>query len=312
MPKMAMQKGNITTFDELFNSFMKNCNVKNVSPHTIIFYDSCYKSISNFKEDIFLEDINFEFVQDYIISLKKDNNPNSINTRLRGLRAILNYGYNIGIMRKIKVQMIRVDKEVKETYSHEQIAKLLKKPNLKKCTFAEYRNWMLVNWFISTGNRLSTVTNIKIGDLDLNNQLVTLKHTKNRNQQIIPLSSMLCKHLSEYLTFRKGSDEDYLFPNVEGTKLCRDGITSAIKYYNLSRGVQMHSVHAFRRYFAKQCVLNGVDIFTLQKLGGWKDLGVVKNYVEIYANDVKNYDDVNPLDNMYRKTTHNPRISMQK
>lgn len=161
---------------------------------------------------------------------------------------------------------------------------------------------IILHYLISTGNRLSTVTNLKIKDLDLDNQLMTLRHTKNRTQQIIPLASSMCKILRAYLQYRGGSSDDYLFPSINNIKLTKSTIISAIKIYNLSRGISMFSIHAFRRYFAKQCVLNGMDTFTLQRLGGWKNLEVVNNYIKIYATDIKNYDNVNPLEVLYSKT----------
>lgn len=53
-------------------------------------------------------------------------------------------------------------------------------------------------------NRSNTVINIKIKDLDLENQLIRLTTTKSRKQQIIPLSTTMCKILGEYLQFRQG------------------------------------------------------------------------------------------------------------
>ena len=230
-------------------------------------------------------------------------NLNSVNTRLRWFRTICNYGYENNYLGKITIKKIKVDREIKETYTEEQIRILITKPNLKECSFAEYRNWAIINYLVSTGNRLSTVTNLKIKDLDLDNQLITLRHTKNRTQQIIPLASSMCKILIEYLTYRGGNPDSYLFPSTNDSKLTTSAIISAIKYYNTSRGISIHSIHAFRRYFAKQCVLNGVDTFTLQRLGGWKDLEIVKNYVNIYATDIKNYDYINPLEVLNNKTS---------
>ena len=40
--------------------------------------------------------------------------------------------------------------------------------------------------------------------------MIKLSTTKSRKQQIIPLSTSLCKILEEYLQYRNGEDEDYL------------------------------------------------------------------------------------------------------
>ena len=311
MSKIRMRKNTIFTMQDLFDEFIKTCNVKNLSKYTITYYTDCHYSLLKFKNPLYLEEVDTYFIQEYILHLKNETNIsfNSINFRLRGIRTMVNYGYKMGYIEKIDVPLLKVDKEVKDTYSTEQIKSLLSKPDLKKCSFAEYRNWVIVNWFVATGNRLTTVIDIKISDIDLEDKLVTIRHTKNRRQQVLPISSQICKILSEYLKYRNGSPDDFLFPNENNHQFTRSSISSAIRHYNLDHGVNITSIHAFRRYFAKQCVLNGVDTFTLQKLGGWRDLNVVKNYVDIYSTDIKNYDDINPLDKIYKSSRN--RISMR-
>ena len=56
-----------------------------------------------------------------------------------------------------KIRMPHADKPLKEAYTEEELSKLLKKPNLRKCSFAEYRSWVMVNYFLSTGQRMNSV-----------------------------------------------------------------------------------------------------------------------------------------------------------
>lgn len=69
----------------------------------------------------------------------------------------------------------KYDKPLKEVYTDTELRLLLKKPNIKQCGFAEYRNWVMVSYFIATGQRKNTVLNLKIGDLDFENGLVHLE-----------------------------------------------------------------------------------------------------------------------------------------
>lgn len=300
----------VKTLKELYDDFEKTCRIRNLSSETIKYYQNCYHILCNYKSEIYLDEINNDFVKDYILYLQQTMKPVSVNCQLRGLRSICNHAFDLGLMPKLIIKQLKCDKEVRETYTEEQIKKLIKKPNLKKCDFVEYRNWVIVSWFVATGNRIGTVLEIKIKDVDLANQLVVLRHNKNRNQNIIPLCTSICKILSEYLQYRKGEDDDYLFCAIDGSRLSKRSLQCSIQKYNRDRGVvSITSCHAFRRYFAKQCVLNGVDIFTLQKLGNWKSLDVVKNYINIYATDIKNYDSFNPLQTLY---SDNNRLNMIK
>lgn len=299
----------IQTFDELFEEFIKYCKARNLTEATIKYYYMCFHILKKFRKEIRLEEVNENFIRDYILFLKQTMKPVSINTQILGIRVVVKYGVKIGAMQDVEIKKIKYDKEIKETYSEEQIKLLLVKPDKNKCSFAEYRSWMMVNWFTATGNRIGTVREIKIKDLDLDNQLVALRHNKNRNQTIIPLATTLCMLLREYLQYRNGGADDYLFPTIDNRQLSAQAIKTTIKAYNRKRGVNVTSCHAFRRYFAKQCVLNGVDTFTLQRLGGWKDLDMVKNYVHLYATDIKNYDEVNPLEQIY--SSMGKRVTMK-
>jgi len=181
----------------------------------------------------------------------------SINTHLKNIRAFVNYCISLGYTEEFKIKLLRVEKTVKETYTDSELAILLQKPNLKKCNFTEYRNWVFINYLIATGNRVSTIINIKIGDIDFDNNTIILKKTKNKKQQIIPVSTSLKAVLQEYLKYRKGEHDDYLFCTATGTHLNRGTMKTAISNYNRARGVTKTSIHLFRHTFAKNWILNG-------------------------------------------------------
>ena len=103
------------------------------------------------------------------------------------------------------------EETVKETYSDAELGLLLKKPNLRKCTFAEYRSWVIVNFLVNSGSRAGTIRSIQIRDLDLSNKIVYARHTKNGKSLVIPLCCEMVDTLREYMKIRRGDAEDYLF-----------------------------------------------------------------------------------------------------
>lgn len=115
-----------------------------------------------------------------------------------------------------EIKLLKINKNIKEKFTDEELTLLLKKPDTKNTTFSEYRNWVVSNYLLGTGNRLNTVCNIKIGDIDFANSTIILRTTKNRKQQIIPVTNSLQIILIEYLKYRKGEKDDYLFCNVFG------------------------------------------------------------------------------------------------
>lgn len=188
----------------------------------------------------------------------------TINTRLRAIRAFLNFCMNLGYLESFKIQLLKVDEEIKDIYTDEELRLLLKKPDIKKCTFVEYRNWVLTNYLLGTANRKNTVLNLKIEDLNLYEETITLKTIKNRKQQTLPLTHSLTLILTEYLRYRKGEKEDYLFCTARGQKIASGTIENIIRNYNLKRGVNKTSIHLYRHTFAKKWILGGGDLFSLQ------------------------------------------------
>lgn len=94
---------------------------------------------------------------------------------------------------------------------NDELKVLLKKPNMKESTFNEYKMWVFINYLLGTGNRISTALNVRICEVDFKNVMVQMNHTKNRIAQFVPLSQTLSNILKEYLRYRKGNPEDYLF-----------------------------------------------------------------------------------------------------
>lgn len=136
-----------------------------------------------------------------------------------------------------------------------------------------------------------------------------MNKTKNRKQQIIPLSNTLSITLKEYLRYRGGTVEDYLFCSQVGNQMTRDSLVHSIHKYNKKRGVTKTSIHLFRHTFAKNWILNGGDIFRLQKILGHSTLDMVREYVNLYGNDLQhNFNEYNPLEKF---SNHNKHISMR-
>ncbi|KXS47480.1 integrase/recombinase XerD [Halanaerobium congolense] len=301
MPKMNLIKySDRMTVEEAYEKFIKFCKAKDLSERTLRYYNNNFKRFNGFllEDDVVLiSQVDSEVITDYILHLKEgDRSNSSINTYLRATRAFLYHCMDLGYLKNFKIKMLRKTEKIKMTYTDEELRRLLKKPNIKSCGFAEYRNWVLTNWLLATGNRSRTVRNIKIGDLDLNDGYVVLREVKNKKQRIIPIAKSLIVILQEYLTFLNQDKDQYLFCSIYGEKLTAEGISSAIPTYNQKRGVDKTSIHLYRHTFAKRWIKNGGDIFRLQKILGHSNMEMVRKYVNMYGEDLKeNFEEFNPI-----------------
>ena len=308
---MAKIKLNVSaTMEETFKDFMISRKSKGLAEKTLQSYQSQFGAVArhmDVKMDIaMLQKADLDAM---IISMREANlSSNSINSYTRTLKSFFSWCNEQGITR-LNIPLYKAEETVKETYSDAELAALLKKPDIRKTTFAEYRDWVIINFLLNCGSRAATVRAIQIRDVDLNAGMVFYRHTKNRKAQVIPLCSAMISVLREYLRHRSGAAEDYLFCTETGTQLTENGLRQSIARYNTRRGVQKTSIHLFRHTFARKYLIDcGGDAFTLQKLLGHSTLAMTKHYCAIFDADLtKNYDNFSPLAHMKSSST---RIKM--
>jgi integrase/recombinase XerD len=298
------------TIEETFSDFIISKKTKGLAEKTLQSYQSQFQAVArhmDVKMDIaMLQKADLDAM---IISMRDASlSPNSINSYTRTLKSFFSWCNEQGITR-LNIPLYKAEETVKETYSDAELAALLKKPDIRKATFAEYRDWVIINFLLNCGSRAATVRAIQIRDVDLDGGMVFYRHTKNRKAQVIPLCSAMVAILREYLRHRGGEAADYLFCTETGSQLTENGLRQSIARYNTRRGVQKTSIHLFRHTFARKYLIDcGGDAFTLQKLLGHSTLAMTKHYCAIFDADLtKNYDNFSPLAQLKSNST---RIKM--
>ena len=303
MKKITVNQPHSTTVNQCFDLFVKSCIARGLAKETVKGYGVVFKIFCQKMgcKDTDIADITPEFLEEFILRLQENGQRKeiTISTYIRQIRVFLYFAMDRGYLRKFKITVPRAEKQVKETYSQQELKALLFKPNIRECSFTIYKTWVLENYLLGTGNRISSALNLKIKDIDFDSYMITITKSKNRKGYLIPLSSTLANVLKEYLQYRGGCTEDYVFCDAYGGKGDRRTYQEHIREYNHMRGVSKTSAHLFRHTFAKNWILNDGDIFRLQKILGHATLDIVKEYVNLYGVDLQNnFDRYNPLDHL--------------
>ena len=296
MAKIKMK--NSVTVADTFHDFLMAKKAGGLSEKTIATYGQHFSAIGkHLPTHTPIDKLKKADLEAMIASMRDTGlAANSIKSYTRTLKSFFSWCNAEGITR-LNLPLYKAEETVKETYTDEELKALLRKPNTRKCDFPEYRNWVTVNLLLNNGCRAATIRNIKLRDVDLENQVIYLRHTKNKKAQVIPLCEALCGVLREYLKVRGGEMDDYLFPNENGTQLTENGLRCSIASYNRRRGVQKTSIHLFRHTFAKKYLVDcGGNAFTLQRLLGHSTLDMTKHYCAIFDADItKNFENFSPL-----------------
>ena len=286
---------------DAFGRFLLAKRANGVKTKTIESYSQHFHAIS---KHLFVRQemagMTAEDLRNMVISMQESGlSPNSIKSYTITLKAFLSWCNAEGIT-SLNMAKYKGEETIKETYSDEELSKLLQKPDMKKCSFAEYRSWVIVNLLVNCGCRAATIRNILIRDVDLPSRVIQARHTKNRKALVIPLCSQMVGVLREYLNIRGGEANDFLFCTEHGTQLTENALRCSIADYNTRRGVGKTSIHLFRHTFARKYLVDcGGNAFALQRLLGHATLDMTKHYCEIYDTDLtKNFDKYSSLAQM--------------
>lgn len=313
MHKLTMIRSDTITFAEGCNKYIDYCKQRNLRQSTINHYKQSYKQFFKFFDsDMLLCKMTEQSYNNYVVYLCDTlTNDISINSYLRDFITTIHFLQSEGYVQHFKMKAIKVSKEPIETYTDVELKCLLQKPNLKQCKFIDYQAWVMTNFLFSTGIRQRSLMFIKIKDIDFDNNVVYVNVTKNRKPLIIPLNQTMISILKEFLKYRQHqNNDDYLFCNVYGQQLVKSTCYHQLYDYNKRRGVQTTGIHRYRHTFAKQWILNGGNVVTLQKILGHSSLAVTQNYINLLVSDaVKEVNEINLLDKFSNKPNH--RIKMK-
>ena len=307
----TIKNSNNITLKEGYDEFINFCKINNYSEYTIKHYKYAYRTFRNVLLNVLgihsVSEINLSVVNKIILNWRNNGIENvTLNSYVTDLRRFINFWIEQGYIIPFKIPSPKITKTRKDTYSEEELQKLLKKPNLKKCSFNEYTTYIIENILVSTGLRATSLINIKVCDVDLAQGIIYVRKTKNRQLLSVPISRQLISLLKEYIRVREPKDDkDWLICNAYGDKLQRDILYRHIARYNKSRGVNSVGVHKFRHTFAKQWVISGGSIVTLSKILGHSNIGITDNYINMLVDDIKkNVDEVDIL-NKFNKERKN-------
>lgn len=294
---------------DAFEEFIMAKEVQGVSMSTIRNYEQSYlyfREFNRFDEDeVKVNDITPDDFREWIFAMEADEvSHNSINHYLRDVRAFLYWCMDTEreyIQKPFKIHMVKGQEEPIKCYSEEDIAKLMEKPRVAD-SFATWRTWAMVNWFMATGNRTSTVCKIKLDDIDWESRKVVLTHTKNKAAQVTIMNKKLVEALKEYLSIWD-TDSPYLFPDSSREELSTNALRHAYAKYCHDRGITQTNLHGLRHTFAKDFIKSGGNTAALQAILGHKTPTQTLHYAKMFGDDLEvAMDTYNPIDKYTTKS----------
>jgi len=159
------------------------------------------------------------------------------------------------------VKLWREDNRQERVLTPEEIERLL-----ATCT-GHCRAMVLLG--LHTGMRLGEILGLTWDHLDLSRGVITLVHTKNGKVRRVPLNET-----ARGLLQSRSREGPYVF----GGERPYGSIKTAFRSACRRAGIGRIRFHDLRHTWATYAVLGGVDLRTVQELGGWSSLALVERY----------------------------------
>jgi integrase/recombinase XerD len=292
--------------------FLDDRRFKNLSPRTIEDYKQILNDFYSFITEqgkMNVEDVTTGDIKRYLLQAKdKGNKPTTINRKLVNLKIFFNYMVQEKIISEnpVKLQRQKVDVKI-ETFTDEQVRQILgyfRRLKQREKTFYAYRDYLIILTLLGTGIRRGELCNLRWKDIDFENYKMIVMG-KKRQQRTVPLTEKLRQELIEYQLFLKKrfslTDDDFVFTTSTKRRLSENALGNIFK--RLSKIMNFKDVrlspHTFRHTFAKNWIMNGGDVFSLQRILGHSTIDMTNRYVTLFGSALKEQNDkFNPLNNM--------------
>jgi integrase/recombinase XerD len=253
-----------------------------------------------------LDQIDQNILREFVSGLKECHSGGGVNHYIKVLKILFKFMIEEGVITKNpsrKISRIKTDQSAIATFSNSQIRAMLDVTK-HQMDFPGIRNYALITLLYDTGCRISELLSLKIDDIQLEEKILTVRG-KGGKGRVVPFGDRSLIGLVKYLNRR-----NKLF-RIEGVLfLTRFGDPLTIRMTNkiierIGERAKVENVrlsaHTFRHTFAKNWLMNGGDIFSLQKILGHRTLDMVRNYVNITFKDIQSqHSKFSPGDSLFR------------
>jgi integrase/recombinase XerD len=282
---------------EALKKFINKCAVNGLTERTIENYRTNLQTFSRWFEGQ-LEDFGEDEMDLYILYLRQLNIADTtLNNKLRDLRVFMKFCTKRGWVKPIDIRLPRIQDPEIIPLDDKQLHDLYDACFLKR-TPERYRDYTIMRLMEETGIRLSECMRLTVHDLNMARGYIVLGKTKNKKNRLIYISPNMKKDFKVYLEVRAHflkahnltSDALWIVTKTGsnmGQPLKARTFQDRMGKYGQQAGLDNIRVspHTLRHTFARNYLLNGGDIFTLQELLGHNSLEMVRRYVMLFSRD---------------------------
>jgi len=294
-------------FQKFINLFIEHLERNNYSIRTVESYTNELKRFFNFLDKYYprineASEITKKTILDYYDFLNEAESKKgralsvtTISHRLVVIRSFFKFLFLDDFIISnptANIRLPRCDKSLNnKVLTEEEVFKILE--SIKPVTPENIRNRAIVELFYSTGIRTSEMAEIKVHDIDLKQQVLTVVKGKGDKTRLVPIGMHACFYLEMYLEkgrkyFIGNKDSDYLFLNNRFFPFNRLTLNKLMNRLTKNLGLKIKvTCYTYRHSTATQLIQNKVDIRYVQELLGHESIKTTQRYCHLTITDLK-------------------------
>ena len=273
---------------------------RQASPATVKSYRNTFRLLLRFVQErtgrspcaLEWNDLGAGVISAFLDHLEVDrrNSARSRNTHLAGLRSLFHYAalrhpeHAQLIAQVLAIPKKRFAKTIVSFLESEEVDALLAAPDLSR--WEGRRDHSLMALAVQTGLRLSELTGIKCGDVQLGHGAHVRCRGKGRKERCVPLTVANVAILRVWQRERGGLRDDPLFPTRTGRRLSDDAVEARVAIYKAiatkrcpSLAAKRLTPHVLRHTCAMNLLREGVDVAVIALWLGHADIRSTDAYL---------------------------------
>lgn len=247
-----------------------------------------------------------KYIRQYMADLQQGEYKRaSLARKLASLKAFIRWSKKQGYVEGdpvIGVITIKQEERIPQFLRIREVETLLDAPDLS--TPDGLRDKALMEMLYASGMRAGEAQALNIGDLDLTQEEIHIKHGKGNKERMALLGPMAVQALRDYINTGRaelaarndGTPDPAVFLNKFGRRLSDRGIRRTFdKYFKVASERLKTTPHTMRHSFATHLLDNGADLRAVQELLGHAHLVTTQVYTHVTTERMKSvYDKAHP------------------
>jgi integrase/recombinase XerD len=254
---------------------------RQASAHTVASYRDTFRLLLGFARrqtgktpsKLDLDDLDAVLIGAFLDHLEgeRHNSVRTRNNRLAAIHSLFAYAalrhpeHAALIQRVLAIPAKRTDRQLVSFLTNNEVDALLSAPD--RDTWVGRRDHALLLVAIQTGLRVSELTALTCGDVELGTGAHLRCHGKGRKERITPLTAEVCAVLRVWLAERRGGPHDAVFPSRRRGPLSSDAVAVLVTRHVRTAARRCPSLvtktvtpHVLRHTCAMRLLAVGVDI----------------------------------------------------